>query len=342
VQDIMQRLGLPVDRDAMTDPHQAAIALAVAMNQARIDMADRSGLKVEAQTYGAAKLEALRRKLMPLYAAIPRDVELFDLGLVTQERPRLYVDIIAFIEMNRDQTAFRFLQESRNGRITLAETDDDKTIIEEVTRYVARRLVEREHALENTAPIVLAAPKALPTIDAPMSVLAPDTPPRPEMPKAAAAPLLTAEEAFRQWSRPATVAPEPLLDPAPTIVTHGIDPTAVALDASPRLEPTSVAAVLAAPPATVGPIRKSIDTVEVASNLTPPMAVSAAATTPIVATDAVPKRSPASTAQPRFDPPSAPASRASGGWWIWPLLALLIGIGCGALGLFLFAASLAR
>jgi hypothetical protein len=75
----MQRLGLPADDDTVMDPNQAAIALAMAMNQARMELADREGVKSEARTFGAARLETLRKKLAPLYAAIPRDVEMFDL-----------------------------------------------------------------------------------------------------------------------------------------------------------------------------------------------------------------------------------------------------------------------
>jgi hypothetical protein len=213
VQDIMQRLGLPADDDTVMDPNQAAIALAMAMNQARMELADREGVKSEARTYGAARLETLRKKLAPLYAAIPRDVEMFDLGLVAQDRPRLFIDIIAFIEMNRDQTAYRFLQETRAGRVTLAETGDDKVIIDHVTQYVARRLVERERAL--AAERHFGASPAEPAKE-PVAAAVPEKPVPRELPRAASALPMTAAEAFRQWTRTAQdTAPAPLPTPQP-------------------------------------------------------------------------------------------------------------------------------
>ena len=49
--------------------------------------------------------------------------------------------------MGRDKRMYRFVQDTRFGRIVLAESHDTSVIVEAVTDYVARRMIEREHAM---------------------------------------------------------------------------------------------------------------------------------------------------------------------------------------------------
>jgi len=49
--------------------------------------------------------------------------------------------------MGNDKRQYRFVQDTRYGRAVLAESYDIPEIVRAVTRYVARRLVERERAL---------------------------------------------------------------------------------------------------------------------------------------------------------------------------------------------------
>jgi hypothetical protein len=49
--------------------------------------------------------------------------------------------------MGRDKRAYRFVQDTRFGRIVIAESHDVPVIVDAVTDYVARRMIEREHAL---------------------------------------------------------------------------------------------------------------------------------------------------------------------------------------------------
>ena len=76
-----------------------------------------------------------------------RETDLFDAGLVKGANPRLFVDMIAFVDMGRDRRLYRFHQDTRHGRTNLAESERIEVIVEAVTAYVARRLVEREKAL---------------------------------------------------------------------------------------------------------------------------------------------------------------------------------------------------
>jgi hypothetical protein len=122
-----------------------------AMRQARVDLAARSGVVVDLQDAERARLEMLNDALEPLFADIPREIELFDRGLAKGDPPRLWVDMIAHVEMARDRRTYRFLQDTRFGRQVLAETAGIDTLAAAVTAYVARRLVERERALAGDA-----------------------------------------------------------------------------------------------------------------------------------------------------------------------------------------------
>jgi hypothetical protein len=52
--------------------------------------------------------------------------------------------------MGRDKRIYRFVQDTRFGRIVIAESHDVAAMVDAVTDYVARRLIEREHALVAT------------------------------------------------------------------------------------------------------------------------------------------------------------------------------------------------
>ena len=125
----------------------AALDLRAAVRRARIEEAERSGVAAELRGAEVARLEMLKETLEPVFAQLPRDAELFDMGLVPGEKPRLFVDMVAFVEMARDRRTFRFIQETRGGRVLLCESDRVDPVAEAVTAYLGRRLVERERAL---------------------------------------------------------------------------------------------------------------------------------------------------------------------------------------------------
>ncbi|MBC7576004.1 MAG: hypothetical protein H7312_01395 [Tardiphaga sp.] len=118
-----------------------------ALRQARIEAADRTGVVVELRVAEVARLEILNEALDPLFAEIPAKVDMFDRGISQGETPRLWIDMVAHVLMGRDKRIYRFVQDSRFGRVVLAESHDVAAIVKAVTDYVARRLIEREHAL---------------------------------------------------------------------------------------------------------------------------------------------------------------------------------------------------
>jgi hypothetical protein len=118
-----------------------------AVRQARIESAERTGVVVDLRDAEAARLELLSEALNPVFAEIPREVELFDRGLSKGDVPRLWIDAIAHVAMGRDKRIYRFVQDTRFGRKVLAESPEIADMVGAVTRYVAGRLVERERAL---------------------------------------------------------------------------------------------------------------------------------------------------------------------------------------------------
>ena len=140
----------------MSDAHNAAspsespMRLRDALRKARIEAADRTGVVVDLRDAEVARLEILNEALDPLFAEVPDKVDLFDRGISQGETPRLWIDVVAHVLMGRDKRIYRFVQDTRFGRIVLAESHDVPVIVDAVTDYVARRMIEREHALVAT------------------------------------------------------------------------------------------------------------------------------------------------------------------------------------------------
>ena len=117
------------------------------MRQARVDSAERSGVVVDLHDAEVARLELLNEALEPLFAEIPPEIDLFDRGISRGDTPRLWLDAIAHIGMDRDKRAYRLVQDTRYGRKVLAESASIPAMVEAVTRYLAQRIIERERAL---------------------------------------------------------------------------------------------------------------------------------------------------------------------------------------------------
>ncbi len=160
VDDPLHGPGLPaadpaVDRATASESgargksHSEATVLSLrqAMRRARFDEAERSGAVADLREARLGRLEVLREALQPLLAQIPADVDCFDIGIMPGANPRLFIDMIGFVEMGRDPRVYQFIQDTRHGRIRLAESETLGVIVEAATHYVARRLLERDKAL---------------------------------------------------------------------------------------------------------------------------------------------------------------------------------------------------
>jgi hypothetical protein len=122
-------------------------SLTAAIRRARIEGAEQNQAVAELREAEIARLQLLEEAIRPVIDQAPDAVELFDVGIAYGERPRLFVDMIGFVEMGHDRRSYRFLQDTRHGRVLIAETERMDRVIAAITNYVARRLIERERAL---------------------------------------------------------------------------------------------------------------------------------------------------------------------------------------------------
>ncbi len=138
-------------KKAEAETPEAPTALKAAVREARVEAAERSAVVVDLRDAEVVRLELLDEALEPLFRDVPATVELFDRGISHGDVPRLWIDVIAHVEMGRDKRQYRFVQDTRYGRTVLAETYEVPEMAQAITKYVARRLVERERALADDA-----------------------------------------------------------------------------------------------------------------------------------------------------------------------------------------------
>jgi hypothetical protein len=143
------------DKSAATAAAEPRSPLREAMHQARVEAAERTSVVVDLRDAEVARLELLNEALDPLFAEIPSEAELFDRGLSRGDTPRLWIDAVAHIAMGRDKRLYRLLHDTRVGRRVLAESYEIPDMVRAVTSYVARRLVERERALEEDPEFIM-------------------------------------------------------------------------------------------------------------------------------------------------------------------------------------------
>jgi hypothetical protein len=140
--------------DTPANETQPPSLLKEAVHQARVEAAERSSVVVDLRDAEVARLELLDEALDPIFAQVPPEVDLFDRGISRGETPRLWIDAVTHVAMGRDKRGYRFLHDSRMGRHVLAESHEIADIVQAVTTYVARRLVERQRALEENSDLV--------------------------------------------------------------------------------------------------------------------------------------------------------------------------------------------
>ncbi|OQW60249.1 MAG: hypothetical protein A4S14_19090 [Proteobacteria bacterium SG_bin9] len=137
------------------------VALRDALRRARIEAADRTGVVVDLRDAEVARLEILSEALDPLFKEIPDQIDLFDRGISQGDTPRLWIDVVAHVVMGRDKRQYRFVRDTRFGRTVLAESHETGPIVQAITDYVARRMIEREHAL-TASPVAAAVTEVAP------------------------------------------------------------------------------------------------------------------------------------------------------------------------------------
>ena len=99
----------------------------------------------------------LAQELDSVVAEATKEHPVFDFAISAGAQPRYWIDVVAHVDMGRDKRTYRFVRDTRLGRVVLAESTDIKPVADAVTRYVAERLVERQRAMENPGSVSEAA-----------------------------------------------------------------------------------------------------------------------------------------------------------------------------------------
>lgn len=125
--------------------------LADAIRDVKNALADRDDVVVDLREAHRMRLDLLANELAPVFADVPADIDNFDFAVSSGLQPRLWIDAVAHVAMGRDRRTYRFLKDTRIGRVVLAESIDMKAVADQVTRYVAERVVERQRLMEGGA-----------------------------------------------------------------------------------------------------------------------------------------------------------------------------------------------
>ncbi|MBV2144044.1 hypothetical protein KUG47_11125 [Falsochrobactrum sp. TDYN1] len=122
--------------------------LADAVRTAKIAAADRGDVVIDMKDADRARLELLAQELRPVFDDVPLDDPQWDFALSSGLQPRLWLDATAHVMMARDRRTYRFVRDTRLGRVIVAESTEIGKIAETVTLYIADRLVERARLME--------------------------------------------------------------------------------------------------------------------------------------------------------------------------------------------------
>jgi hypothetical protein len=123
--------------------------LSDAVRRIRIAETERADAFADLHEADRARLGLLVEELAGVFAELPDDDEYFVCEIGGSSPPRLWVDPTSHVAIGRDRRSYRFVKDTRLGRVVLVETTDVTTVADAVTSYIAERLVERERAAES-------------------------------------------------------------------------------------------------------------------------------------------------------------------------------------------------
>lgn len=136
------------DKAAKHDPSDQPHRLGAVMREVKNAIADRDDVVVELREASRTRLELLAQELAPFFEDVPADVDLFDFTISSGLKPRLWIDAISHVALARDLRTYRFVKDMRIGRVVLAENTAIGPVAEQVRRYIAERMIERERVMD--------------------------------------------------------------------------------------------------------------------------------------------------------------------------------------------------
>ncbi|MER8465148.1 hypothetical protein [Mesorhizobium sp. M1396] len=140
--------------------------LSDAIRDVKNAFADRDDVVVDMREAHRMRLDLLAADLAPVFADVPADMDNFDFVVSSGLQPRLWIDAVSHVAMGRDRRTYRFLKDTRIGRVVLAESTEMKSVADSVTRYVAERIVERQRMMEGGVEPAVAGMKRADVVEA--------------------------------------------------------------------------------------------------------------------------------------------------------------------------------
>ena len=110
--------------------------LADAVRGAQVAAADRGDVVVDMKEADLARIEILAQDLKPVFDDVPADDLQWDFAVSTGQQPRLWIDSTSHVVMGRDRRTYRFVRDTRLGRIVVAESPEVRPVSDAVTKAV--------------------------------------------------------------------------------------------------------------------------------------------------------------------------------------------------------------
>jgi hypothetical protein len=122
--------------------------LSDAVRRVRIAEAERSDAVDDLHEAERARLAMLSDELEIVVSELPEGDDYFVCRVSGNAPPRFWVDPTSHVVIGRDRRTYRFLKDTRLGRVVIGETAELARMADMVTDYVAERIVERDRAIE--------------------------------------------------------------------------------------------------------------------------------------------------------------------------------------------------
>lgn len=130
------------------DPQGPGLSLLNIIREVRNAEADRADVVVELREAERMRLELFVQEMQPVLHEVDASDPRFDFVISSGLQPRFWIDAASHVAMGRDRRTYRFLRDTRMGRVVLAESSDPKPVADQVARYIAERIVERQRLLD--------------------------------------------------------------------------------------------------------------------------------------------------------------------------------------------------
>ncbi len=138
----------PTRLDTAKETFARKRSLAAALSEVKNRQASREDVIVDMKDAEHARLELLAEEVRPLFEELPDDNDQFEFALTNGKPPRLWIDMTTHVSMGNDRRTYRFLKDTKAGRVVLAESYTLAVVADAISNYVAERVLERAQILE--------------------------------------------------------------------------------------------------------------------------------------------------------------------------------------------------